>query len=329
MMMKKNILIQFAVMVAVILGMAVKPVEAADYPTKTITIINPYAPGGTLDIQARGFAMVAEKLLKQPVVVVNKAGATGMIGATEGAKAAPDGYTLTVGSTSTVLPVAWEVVNGRTPSVTLQDFVAIGSFTLSPTLVAVPYSSPWKTLADMVKDCRAKPDHFAFGSGGLYGGSHIPVELLMRAAGIRARHVPYKGGGPAVAAIVGGHVDFGCQFPPTCIPLYRGNKMRILAVQSNRRLKSIPEISTIRELGLDAEFYQWVGIWAPKGTPADVVKKLREVTAAASKEKAFIDAVEKPGDEVIFMNGEELAKYTEREYEMFTKLLKELVKGKK
>jgi tripartite-type tricarboxylate transporter receptor subunit TctC len=322
--MKKRISVHFAAMLVVILGMAATLIEAADYPTRAVTVINPYAPGGTLDIQARAFAMVAEKMLKQPVVVVNKAGATGMIGATEGAKAAPDGYTLTVGSTSTVLPVAWEIVNGRPPSVTIQDFVAIGSFTLSPTLVAIPHNSPWKTLADMVKDCKVKPDHFAFGSGGLYGGSHIPVELLMRAAGFRARHVPYKGGGPAVAAIVGGHVDFGCQFPPTCIPLYRGNKMRILAVQSNRRLKSIPEIPTIKELGLDAEFYQWVGIWAPKGMPADLVKKLREVTAAAVKEQAFIDAVEKPGDEVIFMNGEELARYTEKEFDRFSKLLMEI-----
>ena len=157
---KKNILL-LSVMVVTLMWMSL-PVAAAEYPTRAITIINPYPPGGTLDIQSRAFAAVAEKLLGQPVVVVNKAGATGMIGSVAGAQAAPDGYTLTTGSTANSCAIEWEIANGRKPPVTNGDFVTIGSFTMSPTLVVVPYNSPWKTVADLINDCKAKPDHYAF-----------------------------------------------------------------------------------------------------------------------------------------------------------------------
>jgi tripartite-type tricarboxylate transporter receptor subunit TctC len=129
--------------------------------------------------------------------------------------------------------------------------------------------------------------------------------------------------------VVGGHVDFANQFPSTSIPLYRGKKLRILAVQSDRRLKSIPEIPTVKELGLDAEFYAWVGIYAPKGTPMDIVKKLREVTVAVAKEKSFIDTIENTGDEVYFRNGDELAKYMDHESEMFSKIYKQIIMAEK
>lgn len=320
---KKNILL-LSVMVVTLMWMSL-PVAAAEYPTRAITIINPYPPGGTLDIQSRAFAAVAEKLLGQPVVVVNKAGATGMIGSVAGAQAAPDGYTLTTGSTANSCAIEWEIANGRKPPVTNGDFVTIGSFTMSPTLVVVPYTSPWKTVADLINDCKAKPDHYAFSSGGLYGMSHVPVEIFIRAAGVKCRHVPHKGGSPALQAVVGGHVDFANQFPSTSIPLYRGKKLGILAVQSDRRLKSIPEIPPVKELGLDAEFYAWVGILAPKGTPTDIIKKLRDVTVAVAKEKSFIDTIENTGDEVIFRNGDELAKFMDHESQMLAKLYKQLI----
>jgi len=304
-------------------------VQAAGYPTRSITLINPYPPGGTLDIQARAFASVAEKLLGEPVVVINKPGATGMIGSVAGAQAPPNGYTLTVGSTANSCAIEWEIANGRKPSVTNGDFTAIGSFTMSPTLVVVPYNSPWKTVADLIRDCKAKPGHYAYSSGGLYGMSHMPVEIFIRAAGIKCRHVPHKGGAPALSAVVGGHVDFANQFPSTSIPLYRGKKLNILAVQSDQRLKSIAEVPTLKELGLDAEFYAWVGILAPKATPMDIVKKLREVTVAVAKDKSFIETMDNTGDEVVFKNGDELAKHMDRESEMLAKLYKQLMSEKK
>lgn len=197
---------------------------------------------------------------------------------------------------------------------------------MSPSLVIIPYNSPWKTLGDLIKDCKAKPGHYAFSSGGMYQGSHIPAELLMMNAGIKCRHVPYTGGGPAISAVVGGHVDFATQYPATSIPLAQGKKLKILAVQSNRRIAAIPDIPTVKELGIDAEWYLWVGILAPKKTPPDIVKKLRDVTAKVVKEPSFIAAIENTGDELSYMGGEELAKFWDLESEKLAKLYAQMPK---
>ena len=299
---------------------------ASDYPTRPITLINPMPPGGTLDVQARAFTSVAEKILKQPIVVTYKTGATGMVGSLAGSQATPDGYTLTVGSVNLTNAVEWEIANGRKPPFTRHDFICIGAFTMSPTLLIVPADSPYKTLADFIADAKAKPGQMAFCSGGLYGMSHLPVEIFARAAGLKFRHVPYSGGGPCLSAVVGKQVDFGAQYPPTTLPLMRGNKFKVLAVIGAKRLKSIPNVPTVKELGIDAEYYGWVGILAPLKTPKPIVDKLREVTKTVAEDKTFIDLIEQPGDEVVFLDGEALAKYLDTESAKIGKLDAELAK---
>jgi tripartite-type tricarboxylate transporter receptor subunit TctC len=299
---------------------------AADYPTKPITLINPMPPGGTLDIQARAFAPVAEKMLGQPVVVVNKTGATGMVGGLAGAQADPDGYTLTVGSVNIPNALEWELANGRKPPFTRHDFVCIGTFTMSPTLLIVPNESPYKTLADLIAAAKAKPDQLAFSSGGLYGMSHLPVEIFARAAGVKFRHVPYGGGGPSLAAVVGNQVDFSANYPANTLPLLRGNKLRALAVIGGKRLKSASDIPTVKELGVDAEYYGWVGVLAPAKTPKPIVDKLRQVLKGVAENRAFIDMIEGSGDEVQYLNGEELAKYMDQESVKIARLYAEMVK---
>lgn len=298
-----------------------------DYPERAISIILPFAPGGGADIPTRTFAAFAEKFFGKPVVVVYKPGATGMVGFLAGAQAAPDGYTLTVGTTATTGAIEWELINGRKPSATQQDFVTIGSFTLSPALVSVPYDSPWKTLADLINDCKSKPGHYAFSSGGLYSGmSHASSEVLIAAAGLKVRHIPFHGGGPAINAVVGGHVDFTAQFPATTVSLYHGKKVRILAVLGDRRLKSIPEIPTAKELGVNAEHYSWVGILAPKGTPKPIVDKLKEVISKAVEDKSFVNTMETAGEDVRYMDDQQLARFWEGESERIGKLWAKLFK---
>jgi len=299
---------------------------AADYPTKPITLINPQAPGGTLDIQARAFASIAEKIVGQPVVVVNKTGATGMVGALAGAQAAPDGYTLTVGSVNIPNALEWEIANGRKPPFTRHDFACIGTFTMSPTLLIVPMDSPYKTLAEFVAAAKAKPGQLAFSSGGLYGMSHLPAEIFAMAAGVKFRHVPYGGGGPSLTAVVGNQVDFSVNYPANTIPLLRGKKLRALAVIGAKRLKSVPDVPTVKELGIDAEYYGWVGLLAPVKTPKPILDKLREVTKSVVENKTFVDMIEEPGDEVNYMSGEELAKYMDAESAKIAALYVEMVK---
>jgi tripartite-type tricarboxylate transporter receptor subunit TctC len=299
---------------------------AADYPTKSITLINPMPPGGALDIQARAFASVADKMLGQPVVVINKPGATGMLGGTAGAQAAPDGYTLTVGSVNIPNALEWEIANGRKPPFTRHDFATIGTFTMSPTLLVVPADAPYKNLADFIADAKARPGQLAFSSGGLYGMSHLPAEIFAMAAGLKFRHVPSGGGGPALAAVVGKHVDFNVNYPANTLPLVRGNKLKALAVIGAKRLKAAPDVPTTKELGIDAEYYGWVGLLAPVKTPKPIIDKLRETLKKVTENKTFIDMVETPGDEVNSLGGEELAKYMNIESLKISKLYAEMIK---
>ncbi len=325
--MKSKNAFRIAIIVSVMtLGMMDMSFGGDEYPARAITIINPFAPGGILDVVGRAYATVAQKSLGVSIVVVNKPGATGMVGGLEGAQAVPDGYTLNVISTTHTVTIEWEVVNGRNPAFTRSDHIPIGSFVKSSSLLVVPYESPWKTLSDMIKDCKAKPRHYAFSSGGFYGGSHLPAEILMSDTGINCRHVPYKGGGPALTAVVGKHVDFATQYPPSSIPLARGKKLRILAVLGPQRLKAIPEVPAAPELGLGPfQYIAWIGIFAPKGTPAQIVEKLRKNAAEVARDNAFIDMIENAGDEVQFMGGEELLKYREMEAGKIREVLKRLL----
>jgi len=302
---------------------------SADYPTKPITIIVPFTPGGTVDFTMRTYASTAEKLLKQPVVVVNKPGATGMIGSLAGAQAAPDGYTLTLGSSAMISTLEWEMIEGRKPPFSRHDFAIIGSLTMMTPMVVVPHDSPWKTLSDLLRDCKAKPEYYSFGSGGLYGGSHLPAEMLMMAAGITARHMPYKGAAISLTALAGKHDDFGTHYTASTIPLVRGKKLRVLAILSDRRLRSLPDVPTAKELGFDVSCAQWSGVLVPKDTPASIVEKLRDITLKVTKEKTFIDLIEATGDEVYFMNHEEVAKYWDKESVMFATLFGKLIEKEK
>lgn len=287
----------------------------AEFPERPITIINPQAPGGANDALVRPFAAVAEKYLGKPVVVVSKPGASGMIGNIAGAQAAPDDYTLTIGSSHMTIVMDWEMISGRKPAVYRNDYETIGVLAVMCTVLSVPYGSPWKTVSDLVNEVKAKPGQYTFCSAGLLSTTHLGSERFVRAYGLKCRHVPYKGGGPALIALVGGHADFTTQWSLTSIPLARGNKLRILAVQSQERVKSIPDVPTLKEAGRNVENVTWLGLVAPKKTPSPIVEKLREVTAKVVRDPTYIEAIRALGEEVRYMDGNELAKYWDQESE--------------
>jgi tripartite-type tricarboxylate transporter receptor subunit TctC len=317
------------VAMVLMLCMAHFPAVAADFPTKPITIIVTVSPGGSNDIQSRAFASLAEKILKQPVVVVNKTGASGTLGLIAGAEAAPDGYTLTTSSMSEMCLLEAEIANGRKPAASMNDFISIGAFTVSPLIIGVPYNSPWKTFNDMLKDAKAKPGQYAYSSGGLYRIAHTNTELLSKAVGLKFRHVPYAGGGQAVTAIVGGHEDFASMTPSSSVPLMKGNKLRALAVHGDKRSKFLPDVPTLKELGIDASLPQIVGLGVPKKTPKPIVEKLRAVVKQVCADQAFISVIESQGDEVHWVDGDTFAKILERESKKVATLFKQLNAEKK
>jgi tripartite-type tricarboxylate transporter receptor subunit TctC len=310
----------------VILCLSVSTVVAADFPTKPVTIIIPMSPGGSRDVQCRAFASVAEKLWGRPVVPVNKPGASGIIGMLAGAQAAPDGYTLTGASTADMSTLEWELANNRPPAVSRKDFTYLGMFTLFPHVLCVPYESPWQTVADLIRDAKAKPGFYSFSSSGLNAGTHITVEYFMDSSGLKFRHVPYNGGGPAVAAIVGKHVDFGIATVSSCVPLVLGKKIRALAVTSEKRHKVLPDVPTLSEVGVhNADSYGWVGLFAPVKTPKTVVDKLRETVKTVCEQEQFIKIIEGLGDLVNYRDADEMGKYMELESAQMSQFYKRIV----
>src|SRR5215468_4062576 len=242
------------------------------YPTRAITMISPFPPGGVSDTITRPLDAALETILKQPVVLENKSGAAGAVGAQYVAAAKPDGYTLLTHIVSISGFAAVDKLFGRTPKFTNADFIPLARIVADPIVMIVNKDLPYKTLKDLVADAKANPDKLIYSSSGLYGASHIPTVLFAKSAGdLRLRHLPTNGGGPAVTAVLGGNVNFFMSPTSIALPHIRAGKVNALAVSSAQRAKSLPDVPTFKELGYDLEYYFWVGIFAPKGTPAPIV----------------------------------------------------------
>ncbi len=283
------------------------------YPSKPVTMVNPFPPGGVADIVGRPLAALMEKTLKQPVVMVNRPGAGGAVGMASVAKAPADGYTILMGLSSiSIFPVS-DRINGKAPAYELKDFAPIALVTADPTVLVVRTDSPYKTLRDFVDAAKANPGKINYSSSGVYGTLHVAMEIFASAAGIKLFHVPYQGGGPAVTALLGGQVEALASGPAAAIGQIKGGKMRALASWSTERLKLLPEIPTFRELGYDAEFYIWTGVFAPAATPGPIVAKLREVVREAATSAEFKAAMEKVSTPVSYLDAPEFRKYWERD----------------
>src|SRR3954469_25750935 len=266
---------------------------AQDYPTKPITMVVPFPPGGVAEIVGRPLASIMEKSLKQPIVLINRPGAGGAVGMASVAKGSADGYTILMGLSSiSIFPVA-ERINGKHPPYELKDFAPIALVTADPTVLVVRADGPYKTVKDFVDAAKAHPGKINYSSSGVYGTLHVAMEIFANAAGIKLFHVPYQGGGPAVTALLGGQVEALASGPAAAIGQIRGGKMRALASWSTRRLDLLPDIPTFKELGYDAEFYIWSGVFVPAATPQPIVMKLRDAVREAANSPEFRAAMEK------------------------------------
>lgn len=281
-----------------------------DYPNRPITMIVPFPPGGVADQTGRPTAAAMEKYLKQPVVIANRAGAGGAVGMAATANSKPDGYTImTALSSISVIPEADKLFD-RQPAYKLEQFAPIALITADPTVLVVPADAPWKSVADFVADAKKRPDAISFSSSGVYGTLHVAMAMFATSAGIKLKHVPFNGGGPAVTALLGGHVQALASGPGPVIPHIQAGKLRALASWGSERLKSLPDVPTFQELGYkDVEFYIWAGVFAPAATPAPILQKLQAATRAASKDPELLAALQKLKTPLTYKDGDEFKSF--------------------
>jgi tripartite-type tricarboxylate transporter receptor subunit TctC len=296
----------------IVQGMFSNPALAdVAWPERNITMIVPFPAGGQADLAARPVAHALENILGKSVIVDNRAGgAGGSIGNAAAARAEPDGYTLLMTLSSlAVLPEADRLFD-RPAAYEVSQFAPVARVLADPTLLAVPASAPWKTLQDFVDDARKRPGQIPYGSSGPYGTLHIAMEMFAASAGIKLLHIPFRGAGPALNALLSGTVQALASAPGTLKQQVDDGKMRVLANWGAERIPSFPDLPTFRELGYkDVEFYIWAGLFAQSSLPVPIMTKLREAMAQAVNSPDVIRPLETAGSPVAYMDAPEFSKF--------------------
>ena len=280
--------------------------QAQDYPTKPVTMIVAFPPGGVAELVGRPLAASMEKTLGQPVIILNRPGAGGAVGTTVAAKATPDGYTILMTLSSiSIFPVS-DPLEGKPAPYQISDFMPIALVTADPTVLVVRADSPYKTVQDFVAAAKANPGKINYSSSGVYGTLHVAMEMFAGAAGIELFHIPYQGGGPAVTALLGDQVQALASGPAAAVGQIKGGKMRALAGWGAKRLALMPELPTFKELGYkDVEFYIWSGVVAPAAIPPNVQHKLRAAVRAAAADPQFTAAMAKVSTPINYLDAPE------------------------
>ena len=272
------------------------------YPSRPVTLINPFPPGGTADVVGRPLAAVLEPLMKQPVVIETKQGAAGQVGAQVAASAKPDGYTLLLHMVSLAGFPEVDRIYGRPVKFTRDDFIPIARFTAGPMVLLVNDQQPYKSVKELVDDVKTKPNELIFASSGPHGALHLPAALFLKAAGLQMKHLPTQGGGPSLIALIGNNAQMAVSSMASAASQVKAGKARILATFSANRMASHPDVPTLKELGYDVEYYIWCGLFAPKGTPQPIIDRWRTETKAAVQAPTFVTAMKNISEEIAYLD---------------------------
>ena len=296
--------------------------HAQAWPTRPLRLVVPFAAGaGILDIMGRQISGPLGERLGQQVVVDNKPGAGGNVGADIVAKAAPDGYTLLVGSTAMLVAPA---LYASVPFDPLADFVPVTQINSAPLLLVVHPSLPVKSVAEFIAYAKANPGKLNYGSGGVGATPFLAVESLRAVVGFEAVHVPYRGGAPALADLVAGQLSFMIENVPGTLPLVRDGRLRALAITSARRSALVPELPTMQEAGVPGyEMIGWNGIYAPKGTPPGIVKRLNDELATILRTPEMKEQFAKLGAEAVGSSPDEFAAFVKAESARWLKIIRD------
>lgn len=300
--------------------------QSANYPAKPITIVVPFPPGGVADIVARPVAEALGRELGQPVLVENRAGAGGGIGMGYVARAKPDGYTLLLALSSiTVIPEA-DLVVGRTPMFALADLKPIARFTADPTVLVVRADAPWRNLKEFLEDAKKRPHAINYGSSGNYGTMHVPMVMLESGAGVSLTHVPFTGAGPAVVGLLSGQIDAVASGPATVLQNIKAGKLRALAQWGNARLESLPEVHTLIEDGINAQYAQWSGLFVPSGVPDPIVQKIKAAAKVVASDARVRENINSAGSPLQYLDTADFERYVQVDAKKMAELVKRMGK---
>ncbi len=299
---------------AVLLAFAASANAQDAFPSRPLTIVVPNPPGGMNQITAQPLAAVIEKIAKQPAVVVNKPGGTAAVGTAFVANQKPDGHNILVTTPNIFLVIEKNKLYGEEAPYKLEQIAPIALTSADPLVLCVQPGNSAKTAKEFIAQAKGRQGEMSYASSGMWGVTHVPMEMFLGLAGVKMRHVPTTGGGPAVTALLGGHVDTTNQGLAAVAPHVKAGKFRALATFGAKRSNQLPDVPTLKEIGYDAEAYLWVGLFTTGGTPEPTMRALRELVRKAIADPAYQTAMQKASVEIDYRDTPEFKQFFDADY---------------
>lgn len=308
------------VLSAIALGLVAVAANAQAWPSKPVTLLVPFPPGGSTDTLARGLMPKLQARFSQPFVVENKAGATGTIGAGQVVRSPADGYTFLVTSLGPLVIAPHLLKN--VPYDALKDFDVLTVAVQAPNVLVVPAAAAHKTVADVIAFAKANPDKVTFASSGNGSSDHLTAELFWQQTGTTGVHIPYKGGAPAISDLLGNQVQASFQNVNAVLQHINVGKLKALAVTGDKRSPVLPNVPTLAEVGVNGvDVYSWQAVVAPKGLPADIKTKMRDGIVAALNDSDLKQQFTSLGFEIVGNTPEQFASFQQREFARWKQLI--------